>query len=74
MKNKITAALLAWFLGPFGGHKFYLGETKSGVLRLLFWWTFIPSILALIDLALILGMSEDEFNNKYNYQKTKEAV
>ena len=34
MKDKTTAALLAFFLGGFGVHKFYLGE-KGGVLRII---------------------------------------
>ncbi|MEZ4462632.1 MAG: TM2 domain-containing protein [bacterium] len=36
MKDKTTAFLLAWFLGGFGIHKFYLGENGAGLLYLLF--------------------------------------
>lgn len=31
MKNKITAALLAFFLGGIGIHEFYLGEKSNGI-------------------------------------------
>ena len=34
-KNKTTAALLAFFLGVLGAHKFYLGNTKMGIIYLL---------------------------------------
>lgn len=45
-KNRITAALLALFLGGFGVHKFYLGQSGVGIIYLLFCWTFIPALLA----------------------------
>ncbi|MGL5722490.1 MAG: NINE protein [Brevinema sp.] len=64
-KSKVTAALLAFFLGGIGIHKFYFGETSKGVLFLLFCWTGIPAILALIDFCILLGMPEEEFNVKY---------
>lgn len=48
-KSKVTAGLLALFLGGFGAHKFYLGKTGMGILYLIFCWTYIPSILALIE-------------------------
>ena len=37
-KYRIVAALLAIFFGTFGIHKFYMNKTKTGVLRLLFFW------------------------------------
>ena len=66
MKNKLVAALLAFFLGGIGIHKFYLGKGGSGFLYLLFCWTGIPSILAFIDFIILLVCSDDEFNLKYN--------
>jgi TM2 domain-containing membrane protein YozV len=66
MKSKGTAAVLAFFLGGFGGHKFYLGQSGMGVLYLLFFWTFIPAIVAFIEFIMLLVMSEEDFNKKYN--------
>lgn len=66
MKDKIVAALLAFFLGGFGVHQFYLEKTKKGILYLVFFWTFIPSIIAFIDFILLLVMSKEDFNKKYN--------
>ena len=66
MKNKTTAALLAFFLGGFGVHRFYLGRTLSGVMYLLFFWTFIPAIIAFVEFIIFLTMSDDTFNQKYN--------
>ena len=66
MKNKSTAAILAFFLGGIGIHRFYLGQGGYGVLYLLFCWTFIPAGIALIDFIIFLSMDEDKFNSKYN--------
>lgn len=64
-KNRIVAALLAFFLGGFGIHKFYLGRIGLGILYLVFCWTFIPAVIAFIEFILLLIMSDEEFNRKY---------
>ncbi len=64
-KNRIAAALLAFFLGGFGIHKFYLGQIGLGIVYLLFCWTFIPAVVAFIEFILLLVMSDAEFNRKY---------
>lgn len=64
-KSKIAAALLAFFLGGFGIHKFYLGQVGLGILYLVFFWTFIPAIIAFIEFIIFLTMSDEAFNKKY---------
>jgi TM2 domain-containing membrane protein YozV/ribosomal protein L40E len=66
-KSRIAAALFAFFLGGFGGHKFYLGQVGLGILYLLFFWTFIPAIVAFIEFILLLAMSDEAFNQKYGH-------
>ncbi len=46
--NKVVYCLLAFFLGAVGGHKFYSHRIGAGVCYLLFCWTGIPAIIALI--------------------------
>ncbi len=51
-KSKIVAALLCWFLGVFGVHRFYVGKWKTGLLQVftlggLFLWAFIDFIMIL---------------------------
>jgi len=64
-KSRITAALLALFLGGLGIHKFYLGKTMQGILYLVFCWTFIPSFIAFIEFIIYLCSSDQSFAEKY---------
>lgn len=64
-KNKLAAALFAFFLGSFGFHKFYLGQIGMGIIYLLLCWTFIPGVLGIIEGILLLIMSDDDFVRKY---------
>lgn len=64
-KNKVVAGVLALLLGGLGIHKFYLGQTGKGIAYILLFWTYIPSILALIEGIQILCMSDDKFQEKY---------
>ncbi|CAH0129672.1 TM2 domain-containing protein [Chryseobacterium sp. Bi04] len=63
---KSTTALLAFFLGGLGIHRFYLGQTVMGLLYLVFCWTFIPALIAFFDFFIFIFMSENRFNSKYN--------
>lgn len=65
-KSKVTAMLLAFFLGGIGVHKFYLGQTVWGVVYLLFFWTFIPAFVAFIEFLIYAFTSEEKFDEKYN--------
>lgn len=64
-KNKIVAFVLAWFLGGFGAHKFYLGRIGWGVAYLVFFWTLIPAIAAFVEGIIYLTMSDEAFAAKY---------
>ncbi|SFI13452.1 TM2 domain-containing membrane protein YozV [Pseudomonas guineae] len=72
--KKIPAAILAFFLGAFGAHKFFLGYNKQGVIMLLtFIFGFIllgiPSmvigVIAFVEFIIYLIKSDDEFENTY---------
>ena len=55
-KDKVTMALICFFLGTIGIHNFMLGETKKGIVKIV--GTFCTgiggAILAIIDLIKIL--------------------
>lgn len=59
--NKVVYCLLALFLGGLGVHKFYAGKIGTGILFIMFCWTFIPSFIAFID--LIIGLCKKADNN-----------
>ena len=66
IKSRIAAGLLALFLGGFGVHKFYCGSVGLGVVYLLFFWTFIPAIIAFIEGIIYLTQPNDEiFTRRY---------
>lgn len=80
MKEKIVAALLAFFLGAWGIHWFYLDEQRKGknyliwcIVGVLTSWLLIGliplivlGILALVDCFKFLFMTDAEFNDTYN--------
>ena len=61
-KSKGLAIVLALFLGGLGIHKFYLGKIGLGFLYLIFFWTFIPAILGVVDAIVLATRSEREFS------------
>ncbi|WP_269936384.1 TM2 domain-containing protein [Serratia liquefaciens] len=65
-KDKIIAAVIAFFLGGFGIHKFYLRQNGWGIVYLILCWTFIPAIVGFIEGIWYLLMSEQKFDAKYN--------
>ena len=61
--NKIVYCILAFFLGGIGVHKFYAGKTSTGILFILFCWTFIPSFIAFIDFIVGICKKADTNGN-----------
>lgn len=54
-KDKITMALICFFLGGLGIHNFMMGETKKGIVKIVASICFyLGGILALIDFIKIL--------------------
>lgn len=66
IKDRIATAIIAFGLGTFGIHKFYLGKCIKGILYILFSWTGIPTIISIVEGVLYLLMSDEEFDHKYN--------
>ena len=74
MKNKYVAAVLAFIVGGFGVHKFYLGKIGQGILHLVFFWSGISTLIAFIEAIIYLTMSDDDFNLRYNYDTSDRVL
>jgi TM2 domain-containing membrane protein YozV len=67
MKDKNLAAVLAFFGGAVGLHRFYLGQIGLGIL-----YIFIPPLsmlLGVIDAISFLSMDQSTFDAKYNKEQ-----
>jgi len=64
-RDRTTAGLLAILLGSFGAHRFYLGHIGLGFLYLIFFWTWIPGIVGLIEGIIYFTLSDNEFKARY---------
>ena len=52
---------LCLFLGGIGAHQFYAGKWFRGLLYLAFCWTWIPVVLALLDLLVAMFKRTNEY-------------
>jgi TM2 domain-containing membrane protein YozV len=71
MRKRRIAIALAFFLGTFGVHRFYLGQVFRGIVYCVFFSTGVPTILGIIDALVFMGMGDDEFNKKFNKSQNK---
>ncbi len=63
--DKTALALLAFFLGGFGAHKFYTGKYGQGIFYILFCWTGIPGLIAFVEFIIYLCTPREEIARKY---------
>lgn len=70
MQKRFIFALIAFFLGGLGIQEFLLGNTLRGILGIVFCWTGIPAIIAIIQIIRALCCGSDEnFDNIYPNNK-----
>jgi TM2 domain-containing membrane protein YozV/type II secretory pathway pseudopilin PulG len=72
--SKAVLLLVTFFFGGLGAHKFYLGKWWQGALYLLFFWTWIPALIALVEFIVYCFTSEDRLNEKYSAHGTAALV
>ncbi|MBI3897598.1 MAG: pilin [Gammaproteobacteria bacterium] len=63
--SKVALLLITFFFGGWGLHKFYLRKPVQGVFYVLFCWTFIPGLIALVEFIVYACTSEEALNEKY---------
>ena len=78
MKNRGVAILLAFFLGTFGVHKFYLNNPGAGIFYIMLlmftrglFGFGITTLLGFFDGIRLLMMSQREFDRAYNWRHMK---
>ncbi len=75
-RSRTTAALLALFGGIFGMHFFYLGRTGLGIMSVIFTFSGglapVAAIIGFINFLILLGMSDSEFDKRYNREKWRD--
>ena len=60
--ESIIAAVLAFTLGTFGVHWFFLGRQRRAFFYLIFFWTGIPTILGIVDgIMLLVNMGRNSY-------------
>jgi len=82
MKRKHVTTVLALTLGLYGIHRFYLGQKLKGILHFslamfsgfLFFeegapLIMLPAIIGLMDAILFMVMPQEEFDNRYNFNR-----
>lgn len=64
-KNRVLAGALAFLLGAFGVHRFYLGQWW-GIFYLLLFWTGIPGLIALIEAIVMWCTNQMNWDKRHN--------
>lgn len=64
--SKTALLLITFFFGGLGAHKFYLGKWVQGIFYILFFWTYIPALIALIEFVVYACTSSERLNEKYS--------
>lgn len=73
-KNRIVAGVLAILLGSIGAHKFYLGRWGWGIIYLLLVWTYIPTVVGIIEGIIYLFSSNETFAAKHDRSSFSRAT
>lgn len=64
--SKTALLLITFFLGGIGGHKFYTQKYMQGVFYILFCWTGIPGLIAIVEFIIYACTSSEDLEKKYS--------
>ncbi len=72
--DKVVLVLLTFFLGGIGIHKLYLGKYLQAALYMLFFWTGIPGLIALVEFFIYIFSSKESLQKKYQTGDIKKSL
>jgi len=64
-KSKVVAGILGILLGFLGAHRFYLGDTTGGIIRICLNIVCLAGIIGLIEGIIYLTKSDEDFKKIY---------
>jgi TM2 domain-containing membrane protein YozV len=67
--NKVIYVVLCFFLGWIGVHKFYSNQLLQGMLHLVFFWTGIPYIIAIISGIITIFFKKADDDGLISFEK-----
>ncbi|MBU7217831.1 TM2 domain-containing protein [Staphylococcus gallinarum] len=67
--NKVIYVILCFFLGWIGVHKFYSNQLLQGMLHLVFFWTGIPYIIAIISGIITIFFKKADDDGLISFEK-----
>jgi TM2 domain-containing membrane protein YozV len=56
-KSRLATSLLAFFLGYFGAHRFYIGKTGTAIVMLVLGIVGIPLCFVFVGIPIVIGVS-----------------
>ena len=56
-KSRLATSLLAFFLGYFGAHRFYIGKTGTAMVMLVLGIVGIPLCFVLVGIPIVIGVT-----------------
>lgn len=67
--NKVIYVVLCFFLGWIGVHKFYSNQLLQGMIHLVFFWTGIPYIIAIISGIITIFFKKADDDGLISFEK-----
>jgi len=68
-QKKLITGILGIVLGNFGVHRFMLGDTTGGIIRLILGCFCVGGIIGIIEGIIYLTKSDEQFYQEYMVQK-----
>jgi TM2 domain-containing membrane protein YozV len=67
--NRVTCGIVAILVGGFGVHRFMMGDTTGGIIRLLLSCLCVGGVIGLIEGIIYLTKTDEEFYQTYIVEK-----